>query len=313
MNMFGMKQLALPQPFQEQIRRVFGERGSDWLDRLPSLLEQAAERWHLTDCRLPAGLSYNFICFAQSASFGPVALKLGVPHPELFTEMTALARYQGRHICRLHAHDEEMGALLLERITPGDTLHTVADPRQRIRTAAGLIARLPIPIAGDHGLPAYGDWVARAFARARQERSGGPRLLRLTDAAERLFAALHAGAAQPQVLLHGDLHHQNILADDAGGWKAIDPKGAVGMPVLEAGRFIQNELELAAPAEQPAHLELITGLLSAELGLPVRSLAIAAFVDAVLGTCWHDEDHSPPAVVAERLEACELFERHASA
>jgi len=26
-------------------------------------------------------------------------------------------------------------------------------------------------------------------------------------------------------VLHGDIHHQNILEDDRGNWRAIDPKG----------------------------------------------------------------------------------------
>lgn len=33
------------------------------------------------------------------------------------------------------------------------------------------------------------------------------------------------------VLLHGDLHHGNILSDGLGGWVAIDPKGVVGEPM----------------------------------------------------------------------------------
>ena len=32
----------------------------------------------------------------------------------------------------------------------------------------------------------------------------------------------------PQMLLHGDLHHWNILSDADRGWMAIDPKGVIG-------------------------------------------------------------------------------------
>ncbi|WP_373298360.1 aminoglycoside phosphotransferase family protein [Paludibacterium paludis] len=29
-------------------------------------------------------------------------------------------------------------------------------------------------------------------------------------------------------LLHGDLHHDNVLFDSSHGWLAIDPKGVIG-------------------------------------------------------------------------------------
>lgn len=308
-----MKHLQLPQPFREKIVRAFGETGSNWLRRLPELLERCAERWRLTDCRLSPALSYNLICFARSPAFGPVALKIGVPHPELSTEMKALALYKGRHICRCHDQDEAMGALLLERVMPGLDLDSLPGSRDRIMTAARLIARLPIPLADDHGLPSYADWVGRAFARARAEHPAFARLLGLVDTAEGLFSELEATTNRPRVLLHGDLHHKNILQDAAGEWKAIDPKGAVGLPILEAARFVLNELDRADPAEQPARLALITSLLSAELGESRRTIAICGFVDSVLGTCWHFEDNSEPTVIAACLDRCELFLHQISA
>src|SRR5438067_1309862 len=59
--------------------------------------------------------------------------------------------------------------------------------------------------------------------------------------AEAIFAALLATQVAP-VLLHGDLHHENILAAARQPWLAIDPKGVVGEPAYEAGALLRNPL-----------------------------------------------------------------------
>ena len=43
-----------------------------------------------------------------------------------------------------------------------------------------------------------------------------------------------------RILLHGDLHHSNILLDKSRGWAAIDPQCRVGPSCLEFGSFIGN-------------------------------------------------------------------------
>ncbi len=49
--------------------------------------------------------------------------------------------------------------------------------------------------------------------------------------------------AEPQLLLHGDLHHWNILDDASRGWMAIDPKGVIGASCLDVGWFICNAMD----------------------------------------------------------------------
>jgi streptomycin 6-kinase len=47
-------------------------------------------------------------------------------------------------------------------------------------------------------------------------------------------------SSEPQILLHGDLHHFNILLDDDRGWTAIDPQSKIGASCLEFGSFVGN-------------------------------------------------------------------------
>jgi streptomycin 6-kinase len=44
-----------------------------------------------------------------------------------------------------------------------------------------------------------------------------------------------------EVLLHGDLHHDNIL-QNGDDWMVIDPKGMIGDPAFEIAAFIRNPI-----------------------------------------------------------------------
>jgi hypothetical protein len=55
-----------------------------------------------------------------------------------------------------------------------------------------------------------------------------------------------------EVLLHGDLHHWNILSSEREGWLAIDPKGLAGEAECETGAFLRNPLFRILSAENPA-------------------------------------------------------------
>lgn len=288
----------LPAAFSRRIQNAFGERGSRWLAGLPGLLATCRDRWELTALSLAPELSYNLVCYAQSPVYGPVVLKMGVPHPELDTEMKALPLFAGRGGCACYDADPALGALLLERILPGTDLTTVRERSERFRIAAGLIAALPAAIAGsdESGFPSFAGWLAGAFDRVRREGRAGADLLALVGTAERLFAQ-EINSGRPRRLLHGDLHHWNILQDGSGRWKAIDPKGVIGPAGLEAARFIRNEFALGDRAGRMERLDQMVSLFSEYLGEPKQFLAAAAFVDSVLGACWSLEENPAPAAL----------------
>ncbi|MFO8061207.1 MAG: aminoglycoside/hydroxyurea antibiotic resistance kinase, partial [Bacillota bacterium] len=92
--------MKVPGGLRDSVAGIFGPEGERWLKRLPRLLRACIEKWSLSDCSPCEEMSSNFVCPARSPDFGRVVLKVGVPHPELFTEMRALGRYGGRGICR---------------------------------------------------------------------------------------------------------------------------------------------------------------------------------------------------------------------
>lgn len=299
--------MDIPARFMEKIVRTFGDKGREWLDRLPGIFESCVQRWELTECQPLEDLSVNFICFAKSPNHGQVVLKIGVPHPELFTESIVLRLFGGRHVCACHDSDLGLGALLLERIIPGENLASIPDQSERIHIAAEMIRDLPIPLAeGVVGLPTYSTWINRAFSRARREKIVGQRMLTLIDAADSLFREVE-GSDCPQRILHGDLHHWNMLRDSSGRWKAIDPKGVIGAARLEAGRFIINQVGEVDEADLYTSLDEMTAVIGERLGQPRRTIAVCGFVESVLATCWSFEDRDEPAHLSEWIRTCQML------
>lgn len=150
---------------------------------------------------------------------------------------------------------------------------------------AGLLARLWRAPAAGHGfasIAGYADDLAAA-------RPAGPLSAALLARARSTFAELLASAPAP-VLLHGDLHHHNVLAARRAPWLAIDPKGVVGDPGQDVGALLCNPLSLADPG---ARAERRVRRLAAELGLDRDRLRAWGFVSAVLSEAWNSRRGGP--------------------
>ena len=283
--------MEFPPVLIEKVHRIFGDKGRQWLPGLPDLIVQCREKWGLRECVMCGNMSMNYIEFATLESGESVALKVGVPHAELFTEMEALRLYGGGRAARLLDADRELGAILMQRMRPGTMLWQLGDDREATRIAAQLMGELTVPAPAAHELPSFAQWVERAFRLTRTEWDPQERMPRdLIDRAEEAFAWV-ARSGGDEVVLHGDLHHENILLDEGSGWTAIDPKGVIGVPCLEVGRFVQNQLpeELSAERREGMVCERVR-ILSDGLGYAPEMLSASALVDCVLSHCWSFED-----------------------
>jgi len=229
--------MHLPTDFRNRISAFEG--GREWLQNLPTLLDRCAGHWSLT-LGPPFDLSYNYVCPAARRNGERVVLKIGLPNDELDSEQAALQAYAGDGCVRLLDRLPEISAFLLERLVPGTPLAETDDDEAATRIAAEVMSALWKTPPERHSFRTTADWAA-GLDRLRAEFNGGtgPFPERLVATAEGLFAELHASQGAP-VLLHGDLHHFNILRAERSPWLAIDPKGIVGEREYEAGALLRN-------------------------------------------------------------------------
>ena len=75
----------------------------------------------------------------------------------------------------------------------------------------------------------------------RFEGGTGPLEKSLVERAEHSVANFFSEDYVP-MLIHGDLHHYNILIVGKYSWLAIDPKGVIGPAAYEVGPLLMNPL-----------------------------------------------------------------------
>ena len=116
-------------------------------------------------------------------------------------------------------------------------------------------------------------------------------------------------SANERVVLHGDLHHDNILRSTREPWLAIDPNGIVGDPGYEVGALLFNpdpdDRDEALTALVPSRVEQ----LAEEWGMPAERVVAWGFVKAVMSEVWSAEGWSPaaPAPVSRALDVAYLL------
>lgn len=312
-----VRTVRVPDEVAATASEVWGDAGRRWVQSLPDLVAALGTDWGLSVGEPFPGLSVHWVAPARCADGTDAVLKLGPPGPgHLAVEAEVLGRYDGHGAARLLRYDADRGALLLERAVPGTRASALVPHDDEAATAAVItVARqlhaapLPSPHAGVPDLLSQCDDLD-AYLRAHGV--SGPLPRRLVEQARSLFRDLAASADAP-VLLHGDLHHDNVLRADgsngsdgpdrharAGGkaaadrtWLAIDPHGVVGDRAYEAGAMLYNpeiaRREPALAALVPARVEQLAD----GLQLPVERVRAWGFVKAVVSEVWSCEDGVP--------------------
>jgi streptomycin 6-kinase len=189
-------------------------------------VERLRERWGLTLGPPYAAGAGGYAAPADLPDGTPAVLKLIDPHREAEHEAAALARWDGRGAVRLLDRSDDGWAVLLERCEPGTPL-SAAGPETALDVLTHLLPRLWIA-AGEpfRTLADEAAWWTASLPEA-WERAGRPFERRLLDAALDALRSL-APSQGEQVLLHQDLHGDNVLAAGREPWLAIDPKPLVG-------------------------------------------------------------------------------------
>jgi streptomycin 6-kinase len=272
--------------------------GRQWRANLPHAVANLIEAWSLTIEAPYPGLSYNYVAPVRRADGTPAVLKLWFPDEErgFEREAEALGIYDGASAIRLLRIDHERRAMLLETAEPGYDLWHLQDTNQRIEIAAETMRRLWRSPPAGHSLPPAAAEIQRMVARAPALAKSGFPVHWIADA-RAMFNELEA-SAEP-VVLHGDLHHANILAAEREPWLAIDPHGLVGPPVWDTIQFIFNVIwperwEESEPYSLAARRKAIirqADAFAGALNLDRQAILMCGAARAVLEAFWTLEDH----------------------
>ena len=221
--------------------------GRAWLEALPELLKECVERWSLRVGNPYAGSHVSLVLPATMLEGTEVILKIQFPHRESELEAAALEQWNGDGAVRLVAHDPDRHALLIERCNPGTHLSELHS-ESALTVMIGLLPRLWIPVQNPfqplaHEATRWADQLPQ-----RWELAGRPFERRLVDAAVETLETLSVSQGE-QVLLHQDLHADNVLRAERESWLAIDPKPLAGEREFGIGPMVRG-YELGHSREQ---------------------------------------------------------------
>ena len=199
---------------------------SAWLERVPGLAGECVEAWGLQLGEPYAPGAAGYAARADLPDGTPAVLKLIYPHREAEHEAEALRIWDGDGAVKLLAYDEARWAMLLERCEPGTLLATI-EPEAALGVLIDLLPRL-WKQAGEpiHTLAEEAAWWI-GYIPEEWERSDRAVERVLVDAAVDALSGLSKSQGE-QVLLHQDLHGDNVLAASREPWLVIDPKPLVG-------------------------------------------------------------------------------------
>jgi streptomycin 6-kinase len=219
------------------------------------------ERWRLEPGDPFPGATVSLTMPARRDDGEEVVLKIQFPHRESEGEAGALRAWDGGGAVLLLDEDRDRHALLLERCRPGYHLSS-EDPDTATEIMISLISRLSRPDPG--GFTTLADEAKRWAVGLRREWEGAGRPFekRIVDAAVETLAALAADTVPP-VLLHQDLHGDNVLRAEREPWLAIDPKPLAGDPAFAPAPVVRSHELGHGRRRVIRRLDRITG----ELGL----------------------------------------------
>jgi streptomycin 6-kinase len=226
----------IPADLLEQ--RELGPEWGRWLDRLPRTINALLEDWELSLDPVdepPYGFC-SVVLPVRTAAGEPTALKVGIPDEESEHEAYLLQAWQGNGTVRLLRADPHARALLLERLHPED-LTTVGDD-EACELVAGFYGRIQIPALPK--LRPITGFMIRWLDNLATLPHDAPLPRRLVEQTLSTGRDLVAAVGAGRTVVHGDLHHLNVLAADREPWLVIDPKGFNGEPEYEPAPMLWN-------------------------------------------------------------------------
>jgi len=193
--------------------------------------------------------------------------------------------WNGKGAANVLAHDDN--ALLLERATGKASLLDMAhrghdDEASRIMCKVAAKLHAPQRVSPPHLIPLT-HWFASLFLAG--EKYGGM-FQQATLTARKLL-----NAPQDTTILHGDIHHQNILDFGTRGWLAIDPKGLAGERGFDfANIFCNPDMAIATT---PGRLTQQVTIVADAAHLHSKRLLQWILAYAGLSAAWSLEDGYP--------------------
>ncbi len=269
--------------FEDNIISIYGEVGQQWLQDMPEITTKISLEYSLKDLNPVNNMTFNYVAQAYQDDKALI-LKLGLNDKAISKEAACLKAFADCDAVDVIANTN--GMILMQRAVPGTALKEYFPGKDDMATNifCEMVASLhaaEIPI--NHNF-----YNVRDLLKTLDQEIDIPAnvLTRARELKDSLLAS-----TTTEVLLHGDLHHDNILSND-DGWLVIDPKGFIGDPVFELAAFLCNPSPELLEKENPVDLiNKRINICQDKLGFDEQRIKDWLYVKSVLCWAWCLEDN----------------------
>lgn len=275
---------------------------------IPAIFKPWLVRWDLTPDGEAFSTAYHNHLMPVRRGRERAMLKIAMGQEER-EGAGLMSWWAGDGAARVLAHQDE--ALLMERCEGPRSLVEMAcsgadDEASEILCAAARRLHAPRPGPRPTMLVPLPVWFRQLEPAAARE---GGVLALAASAARDLLASPRDGK-----VLHGDLHHGNVLDGGARGWLAIDPKGLFGERGFDFGAIFWNpdsgfhDGDRPPVATLPGRLARRIAVISRAADLEPARLLRWVLAYAGLSAAWDLDDGGRPrvALTVARIAAAEL-------
>jgi streptomycin 6-kinase len=253
------------------------------------MFDDYLKRWGLTLDGEPIETPHSYL---QPVRFGDLPAILKQVNEDEKYSGTVLSWWNGNGAVNVFRHSDNV--ILIERALGERSLISMAQTdrdKEACRIICDVAAKLHAPTSDvPNGLPNIASRFEELSIASTQH---GGIFTECYNAAVELLAT-----PQEVVVLHGDLHHGNVLDFSTKGWLAIDPKGLVGERTFDFANIFNNP-DLIEPEKPTAlqNFETRIKVVADAAILEKRRLLQWILAFAGVSASWYVKDDNPLAAL----------------
>ncbi len=278
---------------ERQIITFFDSKGQKSPQRFHAQLIAAIHDHELTNLVPLKNLNYNFIC--QGLSYDrPIILKISSCENEINREVNALQTFSNIAV-KVIAFDKNL--IIMEHVRPGITLKNKysVDDLEATKVFCTILHKI---IDYNKQITLHSEGMnkftqVKKLLKILDDKLNIPPII--LDKAKELRVTLGADQST-NILLHGDLHHENILLKENNEWIIIDPKGYFGDFAFDIAAFLFNPLPNLLDFVNPKQIVFDrVDFIAKEFNIDNQKILDWLYLRSVLSWAWCIKDNVSPA------------------
>lgn len=300
--------ITLPEEFKNSIVNSNHKVGVRWLNNIDKLLKKYTNKYELEDIKLSNELSLNLILFAKSRRYGDIALKMTPSTATATSEYNVLKNYSSKYSEICYDYNKKDKVMILELLSPATPLLKLDNLEERIKIFSNIAINLMFKPENKCDFKSIKSFEKRFNKRVVCVEKNKEEFLDIIN-------VIHTGIQFykefkknnfPKYVLHGDLHHNNILKS-GDKYKAIDPNGLIAERVFEIPPFILGEFRYCNI--HMYELDNIISLTSKYFKEDKELIKKALYITIVEKVVWHRHSKHDEKIISKYIDICNYLYR----